>query len=131
MGEQEVLPYSEIGNFEQQQFVIVEKTAVITGEDIRDASAYAITEGDYTIMFTLKPESAAKFGDWTSRNVGNYLAIVLDKKVISAPVIRGQIFENGQIDGRFTRESAQDIALALRSGYLPATMKLLEEKTFD
>ncbi len=131
--EQEALPYLEIAEASSQKFIIVEKKAVITGEDIRDASAFSTSgnEGNYQISFTLKPEGAAKFGDWTGKNIGQYLAIVLDKKVLSAPVIRGQIFDNGQIDGRFTRASAEDLALSLNSGYLPATMKLLEEKPFE
>lgn len=131
--DQEVLPYSEIEVVPSQKFIIVEKKAVITGEDIRDASAFPVSgnAGNYQISFTLKSESAAKFGDWTGKNVGQYLAIVLDKKVLSAPVIRGQIFDNGQIEGSFTRASAEDLALSLNSGYLPATMKLLEEKPFD
>jgi preprotein translocase subunit SecD len=131
--EQEVLPYSEIDESRPPQYVIVEKKAVIDGEDIRDASAYQGkgSTGDYQILFSLKPESAAKFGDWTGKNIGQYLAIVLDKKVLSIPYIRGQIFDQGTIEGRFTKESAEDIALSLRSGYLPATMKILEEKPFN
>ena len=131
-GEQEVLPYSERGE-SSEKFMIVEKKAVITGEDIRDASAFSSTGGvsDYKIIFNLKSDAAQKFGDWTGKNIGSYLAIVLDKKVLSAPVIRGQIFDTGQIEGRFTKQSAEDIALSLKSGYLPATMKLLEEKQFN
>lgn len=131
--EHEVLPYFEEENSRNDKFIIVEKKAVITGEDIRDAQAYSPSggTGDHEILFTLKPESAAKFGDWTGRNIGNYLAIVLDKKVISVPFIRGQIFDQGTIEGRFTKESAEDIALTLKSGYLSATMKVLEEKPFD
>jgi preprotein translocase subunit SecD len=131
--EQEVLPHMENRDPTRPEFIIVEKKAVITGEDIRDASAFPASDktGDYKISFTLKSESAAKFGDWTGKNIGKYLAIVLDKKVLSAPVIKGQIFDNGQIEGRFTKASAEDIALSLKSGYLPATMKLLEEKPFN
>src|SRR5215204_4566852 len=126
VGEQEVLPYAESRDPERPEFIIVEKKAVITGEDIRDASAYSRTggAGDYQITFTLKPEGAARFGDWTGKNIGSYLAIVLDKKVLSAPVIKGQISDQGMIEGRFTKASAEDIALSLKSGYLPATMKI-------
>ena len=133
MGEQEVLPYPDSRDAAPEQFIIVEKTAIITGENIRDASAYSSTggAGDYQIMFSLNAEAAKKFGDWTGKNIGSYLAIVLDKKVLSVPVIRGQIFDQGTIEGRFTKESAEDIALSLRSGYLPATMKILEEKPFN
>jgi preprotein translocase subunit SecD len=131
--EQEILPYEENRDPSRPDYIIVEKNAIITGEDIRDASAYSQTDnaGDYQISFTLRPEGAQKFGDWTGKNIGRYLAIVLDKKVLSAPVIRGQIFDQGMIDGRFTKASAEDIALSLKSGYLPARMKVLEEKPFD
>lgn len=131
--EQEVLPFTEREESAVQKFMIVEKKAVITGADIRDAQVFSVTgnAGDYKINFTLNSDGATKFGDWTGKNVGSYLAIVLDKKVLSAPVIRGQIFDNGQIEGRFTKESAEDIALSLKSGYLPATMKLLDEKPFN
>ncbi|HEY8563170.1 MAG TPA: hypothetical protein VIL74_22525 [Pyrinomonadaceae bacterium] len=126
----EILPYSEIGESRAPQYVVVEKEAVINGADIRDASAYSRSgaDGDYQILFTLSDEAAKKFGDWTGKNIGQYLAIVLDKKVLSVPVIRGQIFDQGTIEGRFTKASAEDIALSLKSGYLPATMKVLEEK---
>jgi len=131
--EKEVLPFSEIGAATAQKFIVVERQAVITGEQIRDAHAYSGTggAGDYQISFTLNAEAATKFGDWTGKNIGQYLAIVLDKKVISAPVIRGQIFDQGMIEGRFTKESAEDIALSLKSGYLSAKMIVLEEKPFE
>lgn len=131
--EQEVLPYAEYRDSEREQFIIVDKNAVITGADIRDAQAFSATGSadDYKIIFSLNSKGAEKFGDWTGKNIGSYLAIVLDKKVLSAPVIRGQILDQGTIDGRFTKESAEDIALSLKSGYLPATMKILEEKPFN
>lgn len=128
---QEVLPYSEASDNAAVKYVIVEKQPVIDGDDIRDAREAAGSDGQYLIQFSLKPEGAQKFGDWTSRNVGSSLAIVLDKKVISAPVIRGIITESGQIDGGFTKQSAADLALSLKSGYLPATLQIVEEKTFE
>ena len=132
--EQEVLLLSERADDSgPQKFMIVEKTAVITGAEIRDASAFTRTgaAADYQIQFSLNSEGAQKFSDWTGKNIGSYLAIVLDKKVISAPVIKGQIFDKGTIEGRFSKESAEDLALSLRSGYLNAKMNLLEEKPFD
>jgi len=136
---QEVLPYGENDlstvskNPTPQKFIVVYKEAVVTGADIRDAYAISRSDsaGNYVITFSLNSKGATRFGDWTGRNIGKYLAIVLDKKVISAPVIRGQIFDTGQIEGSFTKQSAEDLALSLKSGFLPATMKLLEEKPFD
>lgn len=129
--EQEVLPYLDRGDT-SSQFVIVEKNAIVSGEDIRDASAVqaAGSRSAYTIAFSLKPHGAVRFGDWTAKNINNYLAVVLDKKVQSVAFIKSQIFDAGEISGGFTKESAEDIALSLKSGYLPATMTLLEEKQF-
>jgi preprotein translocase subunit SecD len=129
--QQEVLSYIARDETAPNQFVIVKKEAIIDGQDIRDAQAVRISDAPgYYISFSLKKESARKFGEWTGKNIYNYLAIVLDKKVISAPFIKSQIFDSGQIDGRFTKENAEDIALSLKSGYLPATMKILDEKQF-
>jgi preprotein translocase subunit SecD len=76
----------------------------------------------------LKPEAGAKFGDWTNRNIGNYLAIILNDEVQSYPVIKGKITDQGIIEGRFTKSSADDIAQNLNSGYLPATITILTER---
>ena len=65
------------------------------------------------------------------RNIGKYLAIVLNDEVKSAPIIKGQIFDSGQIDGRFTKAAAEDLALILKSGYLPATLTLIDESGFE
>lgn len=135
--EQEILPYVEGSEAYVQtskpKFIIVEKKAVINGADISYAQAFSPDGGanNYSINFTLNPQAAQKFGDWTRKNVGNYLAIVLDKRVLSAPVIRGQIFDTGQIDGRFTKAAADDLALSLRSGFLPAALKIIDEKQVE
>ena len=118
-------------NSNETSFVIVTKEPIVTGEDVRDAQAINRGGGeDYQIAFSLKPDGAQKFGDWTGKNIGAYLGIVLDKKLISAPFIKGQILDSGQIDGKFTKEEADDIALSLKSGYLPATMKIVKEEEF-
>ena len=116
---------------QQKRFVIVEYPAIIEGSELRSASAYSRTgsEGDYQIQFNLKPAGAQKFGDWTGKNIGKYLAIVLNNEVKSAPVIKGQIFDTGTIEGRFTKASAEDLALTLQSGALPAKIDYQEERT--
>ena len=126
-----VLPYKE-RNAELQKFVIVEKDSIITGRDIRSAQAYSASgnNSDFQIRFTLKPEGAKKLGDWSEKNINSYLAVVLNDEIKSIPFIKSPIYDSGQIDGRFTREEAEDIALSLNSGYLPATIKLLSEKPF-
>ena len=114
-----------------KQFMIVEHPPIVEGSELRSAQAYSRTgtEGDYQITFNLKPAGAQKFGEWTGRNIGKYLAIVLNDQIKSAPVIRGQIFDQGQIEGRFTRASAEDLALTLQSGALPAKIEYQEERT--
>ncbi len=112
-------------------FIAVEKKPVISGEDLRDAAAVPSRYGvrDYEIHFTLNSEGAKKFEAWTGANIGKYLAIVLDGKVKSFPRINGKISDRGQIEGDFTKESGEDLALALRSGALPAKIIYLEERT--
>jgi preprotein translocase subunit SecD len=113
------------------QFVVVEYPAVVDGSELRDSQAVSRTgnEGDYQISFSFKPSGAQKFGDWTGRNINNYMAVVLNDEVKSAAYIRSQIFDQGEISGRFTRATAEDLALTLRSGALPAKIEYLEERT--
>jgi preprotein translocase subunit SecD len=134
-----ILPYSEDAtgatNTNQaekpKQFIIVEYPAIVDGSELRDASAYSQTggESDYQITFNLKPSGAQKFGEFTGRNIGKNLAIFLNNEVKSAPTIQGQIFDTGQITGRFTKASAEDLALTLKSGALPAKIEYQEERT--
>lgn len=113
-----------------QRYVIVENPPVVQGSELRSAAAVSQSgSDDYQVTFNLKPGGAAKFGTWTGSNIGRYLAVVLDDRVASAPYIRGQITDQGQIDGRFTRASAEDLALTLRSGALPAPIVYQEERT--
>jgi preprotein translocase subunit SecD len=86
--------------------------------------------GQYEIAFTLKGEASQVFSDYTSANVGKYLAIVLDKKVLSAPVIKTAITGGqGVIQGGFTQETATTLANNLRYGSLPVPMKVVESQT--
>ena len=78
-------------------------------------------------MFELKSAGATKFGKLSGENIGRYLAIILDKKVVSAPKLEGRITDSGRISGGFTSESANDLSLTLRSGALPAGLTYLEE----
>ncbi|MBC7797986.1 MAG: protein translocase subunit SecD [Pyrinomonadaceae bacterium] len=110
-------------------YVIVENPPIIDGSELRDASAIGRDGGDYQIAFQLKQAGAQKFGDWTGKNVGEYLAVVLNDEVKSAPSIRSQIFDSGEITGRFTKQTAEDLALTLKSGALPAPIEYQEERT--
>lgn len=114
-----------------KQYVVVEVPSVVDGSELRDAVPTSRTgnEGDYQISFSLKPGGAAKFGDWTSKNINNYMAVVLNDEVKSIAYIQSRIDDQGQINGRFTKTSAEDLALTLRSGALPAKLEYLEERT--
>jgi preprotein translocase subunit SecD len=81
------------------------------------------------VSFSLNADGARKFGKATGENVGRLLAIILDGRVQSAPVIETRIFDEGRISGTFTQQEVQDLSLVLRSGALPASLTYLEERT--
>lgn len=108
----------------------LEQRVAMAGERIRDARlAFNPDTGEPVVNFKLDNEGAKLFGDMTRANIGRPLAVVLDGKVITAPVIRGVITANGEISGRFTTKEASDLALLLRAGALPAPLHVLEERT--
>lgn len=113
------------------QFVVVEYPAIVDGSELREANAVSRTgsDRDFQIAFSLKPGGAAKFGDWTGKNIGNYMGVVLNDEVKSAAYIKSQIFDQGEISGRFTKATADDLALTLKSGALPAKIEYQEERT--
>jgi len=112
------------------KWVIVERPAIIEGKELSRAGAVQ-SQGanDFMIDFSLKPAGSAKFGEWTGANVNQYMGAVLDGKVTSIAFIKSQIFDQGQISGRFTQESAEDLARTLRSGSLLAPIEYQEERT--
>jgi preprotein translocase subunit SecD len=111
-------------------YYVVEKTPIITGNDLRDARGVPAQQGmGYRVSFQVKPSGAERFGDWTSKNIGNLLAIVLNDVIKSAPSIKDKISDSGEIQGNFTREQADDLGLVLKSGALPAKIVYLEERT--
>ncbi len=127
-----VLPYSdrdELSPSTPNRWVVVNATAIVTGSDLRDASAVnrSGARDDYQISFTLKPDGAAKFGAWTGSNINEYLGVVLNDEVKSIAYIKSRIDDQGEITGRFTKQSAEDLALVLRAGALPVPVKLVEE----
>ena len=79
--------------------------------------------------FTLSADAAKRFGPFTEQHIGQDMAIVLENSVYSAPVIKGKIEDSGEIEGNFSQGTAQDLALVLRAGALPASIKYLEERT--
>ena len=109
----------------------VSKRIILSGDNLLDAQPRMNSETNETVVsFTLDRVGAKRFGKATSTGIGKQLAIVLDGKIISAPVIRDTIASgSGQISGGFTFQSATDLALLLRSGALPAPLEIIEERT--
>jgi len=109
----------------------LEERIALEGKHISDARlAFNPDTGEPVVNFKLDKDGARRFGDMTQRNVGRSLAIVLDDTVVTAPVIRSAITGgSGEISGSFTSASANDLALLLRAGALPAPLKVIEERT--
>src|SRR6185436_15224046 len=114
-----------------KKWVIIETPAVVDGSELRNAAATQSRAGGdaYEIAFALKPNGAEKFGAWTGANINKYMGVVLNDEVKSIAYIKSQISDQGEITGRFTKQSADDLALTLRSGALPAPIEYQEERT--
>jgi preprotein translocase subunit SecD len=130
--EVEILPGNSedaLGQTTGVVYYAVRKTVPVTGTDLKTARQSQGQFGKAVVEFNLTLDGARKFGELTGANVGRHLAIVLDNKVQSAPEIKSKIEDKGQIEGNFTVQSANDLALILRSGSLPASLTTLEERT--
>jgi len=112
-----------------ETWYIVNRIAAVTGRDLRDAQPRPDENGRPSVNFTLTRDGGVRFGRVTGQNIGKPLAIILDNRIVSAPRIDSQINDNGRITGSFTPQQASDLALVLRSGALPASIKYLEERT--
>ncbi|MBI3670067.1 MAG: protein translocase subunit SecD [Acidobacteria bacterium] len=114
-----------------ESWYVLDRTPIVTGRDLRSAVANRSTEniGFYEVHFNLSTEAARRFGPFTEQNIGRPMAIVLEHRVQSAPVIQSRIDDSGRITGRFGQQEANDLALVLRAGALPASIKYLEERT--
>jgi preprotein translocase subunit SecD len=109
-------------------FYVVKKIAPVTGQDLRVAKPGLDENNQPAVHFELKSAGAQKFGKLSGENLGRYLAIILDNKVVSAPKLEGRITDQGRISGGFTAETANDLSLTLRSGALPASLTYLQEE---
>ena len=119
------------GQQSQQVFYILSRAPVVTGNDLVGANPQSDTRnpGYYVVTFNLSNAAAARFGPFTEANIGHRMAVVLDNKVYTAPTIQSRIEDQGEITGQFTQDSAHDLALVLRAGALPASIKYIEERT--
>jgi preprotein translocase subunit SecD len=124
----EVLKGTKAENF---QPYVIEKRVMVSGEDLVDAQpGFDQRNGEPIVTFRFNSNGARRFARVTQENVGRPFAIVLDNEVISAPVIREPILGgSGQISGNFTVEQANDLAILLRAGALPAPLTIIEERT--
>ena len=110
---------------------LIENRVIVSGENLVDAqSTFDQRTNEPVVSFRFDSKGASRFGQTTQQNVGRLFAIILDNHVISAPQIREPILGgSGQISGNFTAQSANDLAVLLRSGALPATLTVIEERT--
>ncbi|HXE76572.1 MAG TPA: protein translocase subunit SecD [Candidatus Xenobia bacterium] len=113
------------------QWYLVTRSAAVTGRDLRNARSEVNPEmpGAYQVAFSLSRDGAARFGPFTEQNINRPLAVVLDNKIQSVATIQSRIEDSGRITGQFSLQCATDLALVLRSGALPASIKYLEERT--
>jgi len=116
-----------------EAWYVLTRAPIVTGRDLKPAGVQenrnAQNPSQWQVNFVLTQEAARRFGPFTQANIGRQMAIVLEHRVYSAPVINGRIDDSGLIEGSFSQESAHDLALVLRAGALPASIKYLEERT--
>lgn len=111
--------------------VLAETRALLSGDDLADAQpAFDQQTNQPIVTFRFNARGGRLFGDATQANIGRRFAVVLDNQYITAPVIRSAILGgSGQIEGGFTVEGAQNLAVLLRAGALPADLEIIEERT--
>jgi preprotein translocase subunit SecD len=115
---------------DENVFYILEKSPVVTGDELVDAQPSFDQNGQPAVSFRFNATGGRKFGVYTAENIGSPFAIVLDNEVISAPVIQSYISGgSGIITGNFDVAGSTDLAVLLRAGALPAGMDFLEERT--
>lgn len=112
-----------------ESWYLANRTAVVTGRDLRNARPSQDQFGKWETSFVLSPDAGRRFGRYTEANVGNKLAVLLDGKARSVAVINSKIEDSGVITGAPSQQEASDLALVLTSGSLPAGVVYLEERT--
>jgi preprotein translocase subunit SecD len=127
-GKPEAGPGAEPG---AQQWWLLDRTSIVTGRDLRSADPGPNPErpGTYQVNFTLSTDAGRRFGPFTEQNIGRLMAIVLDNRVQSAATIESRMEDSARIEGSFSEQEANDLALVLRAGALPASIHYEEERT--
>lgn len=127
----DVLPFEGYGS---ETFIVVERAPIVTGDDVRSAVVIRSTDGhfgaSYGVHCGLRRAGGARLKAWTSANVGRYVAVVYNGRVMSAPYIRAPIWLDVVLTGNFDRREAEDVAAVLSAGNLPAPVAVLEEKPY-
>jgi preprotein translocase subunit SecD len=118
-----------VSSADKDEVLLVPKDPILTGTSLEDARVEFDRMSQPVVSFTWNAEGARIFRAFTTENVGQRLAAIIDKQAITAPVIRAEIGRSGQIEGGFTQADATDLALRLRSGSLPIALKIEEERT--
>jgi preprotein translocase subunit SecD len=128
----DVFPFKVYGKM--QTYIVTERAPIVTGDDVLSAEAVRTSDGTfddvYEVNYSLRRAGGARLKAWTSANVGRYVAVVFDGRVVSAPYIKSPIWLDVVISGNFERRDAEDLAIALSAGNLPARVEMLEEKTY-
>ncbi len=112
-----------------ESWYLLNRTAVVTGRDLRNARPGQDEFRKWETSFTLTQDGGRRFGRFTEANIGNRLAVVLDKQIRSVATIQSRIEDSGRITGQSSETEAADLSLVLRSGSLPAGIVYLEERT--
>ena len=112
------------GDAAPEGWVVTERASIVTGRDLQEARPAPSDDGGYRVDLELAPAGAERLAAWSREHVGERLAIVLDGEARSAPVVRDPLGARGQITGRFSFESAQELALVLRSGALSYPLRV-------
>lgn len=115
-----------------QSYYLLDRAPIVTGRDLRcgcDAAPNANRPPTYQVNFQLSTDAGRRFGPFTEQNIGRPMAIVLDHKVQTVATINGRIDDRGEIEGTFDQQAANDLALILRAGALPAGIHYEEEST--
>lgn len=121
--------HREAGDQGGDVYYLISRVAAVSGRDLRSAESGREENGRPDVIFTLTRDGGDRFYNFTSAHVGDYLAIVLDGKVQEVATIKEAIRDSGRISGSYTEQRTKDVAMVLRSGALPASIKYLEERT--
>ena len=113
---------------EGKGYMVLKAASIFTGTDLKRAYRSQDGYGAPAIGFSLSSQGASKIRKFSAANIGKRMAIVLDDRVMSAPVIESTLSYDNQISGRFTVEEVNDLILILRSGALPAPLRTMEQR---